>query len=95
MLALIQLRLRSEKLGINSIVEREREIVIRPIETGKLNARKLIGRFGHAIKITPNSIRLRLVELDEEWSEALDAVLDEVELAIDRRRDAEAALSVA
>ena len=92
---LIQLRLRSEKLGINSIVEREREIVIRPIETGKLNARKLIGRFGHAIKITPNSIRLRLVELDEEWSEALDAVLDEVELAIDRRRDAEAALSVA
>ncbi len=95
LLALIQLRLRSERLGINSIVEREREIVIRPIETGKLNARKLIGRFGHAIKITPNSIRLRLVELDEEWSEALDAVLDEVEMAIERRREAEAALSVA
>jgi transcription-repair coupling factor (superfamily II helicase) len=95
LLALIQLRLRSERLGITSIVEREREIVIRPIETGKLNARKLIGRFGHAIKITPNSIRLRLVELDEEWSKALDVVLDEVELAIERRREAEAALSLA
>ena len=81
LLALIQLRLRSERLGITSIVEREREIVIRPIETGKMNSRKLIGRFGHAIKITPNSIRLRLVELEEEWSTALDAVLDEVELA--------------
>jgi transcription-repair coupling factor (superfamily II helicase) len=95
LLALIQLRLRSERLGITSIVEREREIVIRPIETGKLNARKLISRFGHAIKITPNSIRLRLVELDEEWSKALDVVLDEVELAIERRREAEASLSLA
>ncbi len=95
LLALIQLRLRSERLGISSIVEREREIVIRPIETGKINARKLIGRFGHAIKITPNAIRLRLVELDEEWANALDTVLDEVELATERRREAEAALSVA
>jgi transcription-repair coupling factor (superfamily II helicase) len=94
LLALIQLRLRSERLGITSIVEREREIVIRPVETGKLNARKLIGRFGHAIKITPNSIRLRLVELDEEWSKALDVVLDEVEIAMERLREAEAALSV-
>jgi transcription-repair coupling factor (superfamily II helicase) len=95
LLALIQLRLRSERLGITSIVEREREIVIRPIETSKMNARKLIGRFGHAIKITPNSIRLRLIELDEEWATALDSVLDEVELAIERRRDAEAQLSIA
>lgn len=94
LLALIQLRLRSERLGITSIVEREREIVIRPVETGKLNARKLIGRFGHAIKITPNSIRLRLIELDEEWSKALDVVLDEVEVSIERLREAEAALTV-
>ena len=56
LLALIQLRIRSERLGITSIVEREREIVIRPIETGKMNTRKLIGRFGHAIKITPPTI---------------------------------------
>jgi transcription-repair coupling factor (superfamily II helicase) len=95
LLALIQLRIRSERLGITSIVEREREIVIRPVETGKMNTRKLIGRFGHAIKITPNSIRLRLVELDESWSTALDTVLDETELAVERRREAEAAVAVA
>ncbi len=94
LMALIQLRIRSERLGITSIVEREREIVIRPVETGKLNTRKLIGRFGHAIKITPNSMRLRLVELDESWSAALDGILDEIELA-DERREAEAAIAVA
>jgi transcription-repair coupling factor (superfamily II helicase) len=95
LLALIQLRIRSERLGIASIVERERELVIRPVETGRLNTRKLIGRFGHAIKITPNSIRLRLVELDESWSTALDAILDEIELAEERRKEAEAAVAVA
>ena len=94
LMALIQLRIRSERLGITSIVEREREMVIRPVETGKLNTRKLIGRFGHAIKITPNSMRLRLVELDESWSAALDGILDEIELA-DERREAEAAIAVA
>ena len=94
LMALIQLRIRSERLGITSIVERERELVIRPVETGKLNTRKLIGRFGHAIKITPNSMRLRLVELDESWSAALDGILDEIELA-DERREAEAAIAVA
>ena len=93
LLALIQLRIRSERLGITSIVEREREIVIRPVETGKMNTRKLIGRFGHAIKITPNSIRFRLTELDEEWSVALDLVLDEVELVIERRTAVEASLT--
>lgn len=95
LLALIQLRIRSERLGITSIVERERELVIRPVETGKLNTRKLIGRFGHAIKITPNSMRLRLIELDESWSTALDAILDEIELAEERRQEAAAAVAVA
>ena len=95
LLALIQLRIRSERLGISSIVERERELVIRPVETGKLITRKLIGRFGHAIKITPNSMRLRLTELDESWSTALDAILDEIELAEERRREAAAAVAVA
>ncbi|HET9660599.1 MAG TPA: transcription-repair coupling factor [Thermomicrobiales bacterium] len=95
LLALIQLRIRSERLGIASIVEREREMVIRPVETGNMNTRKLIGRFGHAIKITPSSIRLRLVELDEPWAAALDAILDEIELGEERRRENEAAVAVA
>lgn len=95
LLALIALRIRSERLGITSIVEREREIVIRPVETRALNNRKLIGRFGHAIKITPNSVRLRLMELEESWSSALDAILDEIELVEERRREQEAVIAVA
>ncbi len=91
LLALIQLRIRSERLGIGSIVEREREIVIRPVETGTMNTRKLIGRFGHAIKITPNSIRLRLVDLEGSWSAALERILDEIETAQDRQRDRQTA----
>jgi transcription-repair coupling factor (superfamily II helicase) len=95
LLALIQLRIRSERLGITSIVEREREMVIRPVETGSMNTRKLIGRFGHAIKITPNSIRLRLIELDEAWSTALDAILDEIELTENRRHQVATTVAVA
>lgn len=94
LLALIQLRIRSEQLGITSIVEREREIVIRPVQTGTMNTRKLISRFGHAIKITPNSIRLRLIELEESWSTALDAVLDEIELASEHHLEREAATAL-
>lgn len=95
LLALIQLRLRSERLGIASIVEREREIVIRPVETGHMNTRKLLGRFGHAIKITPNSLRLRLVELDEDWSAALDAILDEIEISLRHRHETKIERSIA
>lgn len=95
LLALIQLRIRCEQLGIASIVEREREIVIRPVETGKMNTRKLISRFGHAIKITPNSIRLRLIELEESWTSALDAVIDETELAVERQRELTEAVALA
>lgn len=94
LLALIRLRIRSEQLGITSIVEREREIVIRPVDTGKMNTRKLIGRFGHAIKITPNSVRFRLTELTEDWSTALDTMLDEVDLAVDRNRELDPQLAV-
>jgi hypothetical protein len=36
-----------------------------------------------------------LVELDESWSTALDAILDEIELAEERRKEAEAAVAVA
>jgi transcription-repair coupling factor (superfamily II helicase) len=79
LLALIRLRIRSADLGIESVVEREREIVVRPVVTAPLDQRKLTSKYGDAIRITRSSIRIRLLDLKVPWQEALDAVLDEVE----------------
>jgi transcription-repair coupling factor (superfamily II helicase) len=86
LLALIALRLRCTDLGVESMVEREREIVIRPVATAGLDSRKLTQRLGRALKLTPNSIRLRLPDLQIPWLDAIDSVLDAIELARDRIR---------
>ena len=78
--ALIALRIRCAELGIESMVEREREIVIRPVATVGLE-RRLGRKLGRALRLTPNSIRVRLPDLTIPWQEALDAVLDAVEQA--------------
>ncbi|MFM9105615.1 MAG: DEAD/DEAH box helicase, partial [Chloroflexota bacterium] len=57
--ALISLRHRATALGIESVVEREREIEIRPVETHCIE-RALRADLRPAVKLTPNSIRLRL-----------------------------------
>ncbi len=77
--ALIALRLRCERLGIESVVERERELVIRPVTTARLDARRLHSKLGGAVKLTPNSVRVRLPQLDIPWRDALDHVLDGIE----------------
>jgi transcription-repair coupling factor (superfamily II helicase) len=86
LLALIALRLRCTGLGIESMVEREREIVIRPVATGRLETRRLTQLLGRALKITPNSVRLRLPDLKLPWLDAVDAVLDAIEVAVARTR---------
>ncbi|MCC6312425.1 MAG: transcription-repair coupling factor [Thermomicrobiales bacterium] len=75
LLALISLRQRAEALGIESVVEREREIVIRPVATAGLE-RRLQSALGRAIKVTPHSIRLRLPDLAVPWQQAVDTVLE-------------------
>jgi transcription-repair coupling factor (superfamily II helicase) len=79
--ALIALRLRCTDLGIESMVEQEREIVIRPVVTSKVDVRRLNQRFANAIKATPNSIRLRLPDLEDKWMDAVDMVLDAIEVS--------------
>ncbi len=91
LLALITLRLRCEALGIESVVEREREIVIRPVQTNRLDARRLNQKLGRALKLTPNSIRVRLPELTVPWQQALDTILDAVAGAVPQRTTAAAA----
>jgi transcription-repair coupling factor (superfamily II helicase) len=77
LLALIALRVRAQALGIESLVEREREIVIRPVATAGLE-RRLVSRLGRAVKLTAHSIRIRLPDLTVPWQEAVDVVLDAV-----------------
>jgi len=79
LMALIALRLRSEELGIESIVEREREIVIRPVETRLLDQRRLGSKLGRAIRFTPHAVRLRLPDLEVPWEDAINSVLDAVD----------------
>ncbi len=78
LLALIAVRLRCEALGIESVVEREREMVIRPVRTAAIDGRALTRKLGPAIRLTPNSIRVRLVDLTMPWQDALDIILDAV-----------------
>lgn len=78
-LALIRLRIRAAALGIDSVVEREREIVIRPVVTPDLDRARLSRDLGEALKLTPNSVRVRLLGLTMPWRQALDAILLEVE----------------
>ena len=78
LLALIALRIRAQSLGIESLVEREREIVIRPVPTAGLE-RRLTAKLGRAVKLTANSIRIRLPDLTIPWQDAVDAALDAAE----------------
>jgi len=84
LLALIRVRIRSLALGIDSVVEREREIVVRPVMTQHLDQRRLTRELGGAVKITQNSVRIRLLDLKLPWQDALNLVLSEVERVRER-----------
>jgi transcription-repair coupling factor (superfamily II helicase) len=79
LLALIRVRIRCESIGIQSLIEREREIVMRPVETRFLEGAGLETALGSAIRMTPNSLRIRMPELDMPWEQALDLVISAIE----------------
>jgi transcription-repair coupling factor (superfamily II helicase) len=79
LLALIRVRIRCLALGIDSVIEREREIVLRPVQTSRLRQSVLSTRLGSASRFTPNSVRLRLPDLEIPWEEALELTIQEVE----------------
>jgi transcription-repair coupling factor (superfamily II helicase) len=79
LMALIRLRIRAAALGLDSVVEREREIILRPIDTSSIDAGRLERRLGDAVKVTRNTIRLRLLRLGDSWQDALDLILDTLE----------------
>jgi transcription-repair coupling factor (superfamily II helicase) len=79
LLALIRLRIRCAAIGIQSVVEREREIVMRPVETHLLKGAGLERALGSALRMTPNSVRIRITELEVPWEEALEFVIGAIE----------------
>lgn len=79
LLAIVAIRIRAEELGLESIIEREREIVIRPVKTSLLDRARLESSLGSALRLTPNSVRIRLVDLKIEWQSALELTLREIE----------------
>ena len=81
LLALISLRIRCAELGIESVIEREREIVIRPVTVAPTARKRLETQLGGAIRFTANSARIRVTELSISWEAALDAVLDSIDRA--------------
>ena len=66
------------------VVERERVIVIRPVDTARLSRERLERVAGDALRITPNSLRIRLLDLKVPWQDALDGILAEVERVASR-----------
>jgi hypothetical protein len=73
-------------LGIESVVEREREIVLRPVDTRAIDRGRLERELGSAIRFTPNLVRIRVVDLRRPWEQALDMALDTIEAGIARSR---------
>jgi transcription-repair coupling factor (superfamily II helicase) len=78
LLALIALRIRAQALGIESMIEHEREIVIRPVETRPIEP-LLISGLGGAVRVTAHSIRIRLLDLTIPWQDAIDLTLRAIE----------------
>ena len=64
---------------MESVIEREREIVLRPVETRSLQTAGLEQLLGGAIRFTPNSVRIRMPELEIPWEHALESVIRAIE----------------
>jgi hypothetical protein len=74
------------------MIEHEREIVIRPVETRQIEP-LLISGLGQAVRITAHSIRIRLLDLTIPWQDAIDLTLRAIEST--RRVNAFQAVAVA
>ncbi len=55
--------------------------MIRPVATAQLDQDRLSRVVKDAVRLTPNSVRIRLLDIKVPWHQALDAVLAEIERA--------------
>jgi transcription-repair coupling factor (superfamily II helicase) len=75
---LVRLRHRSRRLGLNSIVERDGDIIVRPVLGPRLDERDLRAQLGPGVRVTPNQVRLRVAELRVDRWTAVTALLDAI-----------------
>ncbi|MCO5177072.1 MAG: transcription-repair coupling factor [Thermomicrobiales bacterium] len=73
---LVRLRQRASRLGLTTIVERDGDILIRPVFGGKLSQQHLRRELGNGVRVTPNQIRLRVDDVRLPRLSALNYVLD-------------------
>ena len=84
---LVRLRHRATALGLTSIVERDGDIVVRPVVGARLDQTHLRRLVGEGLRVTPNQVRLTVAELRLDRWEALGVVLDAIEETLpDRTR---------
>jgi transcription-repair coupling factor (superfamily II helicase) len=75
---LVRLRHRATQLGLTGIVERDGDIVIRPVIGARLDEQALRRQLGQGVRVTPNQVRLRMDDLHVDRWEAVTRVLDAV-----------------
>ncbi|HEX5164401.1 MAG TPA: transcription-repair coupling factor, partial [Thermomicrobiales bacterium] len=75
---LVRLRQRASRLGLVGIIERDGDIVIRPVIGSRLDQQQLRRQLGVGVRVTPNQVRLRVADLRVDRWDAIVAVLDAV-----------------
>jgi len=75
---LVRLRHRASRLGLVGIVERDGDIVIRPVIGSRLDQQQLRRKLGIGVRVTPNQVRLHVADLRVNRWEAINAVLDAI-----------------
>ena len=73
---LVRLRQRASRLGLTTLVERDGDILIRPVFGGKLSQQQLRRELGGGIRIAPNQVRVHVDELCVDRYAALNRILD-------------------
>jgi transcription-repair coupling factor (superfamily II helicase) len=75
---LVRLRHRASRLGLIGIIERDGDIVIRPVLGSRLDQQQLRRQIGIGVRVTPNQVRLHVADLRVDRWEAINAVLDAI-----------------
>ncbi len=75
---LIGLRHRASAAGITAIVERDGDIIVRPVLGSALNQARLRHQLGQGVRVTPNQVRLNVAALNVDRWAAVTAILQAV-----------------
>lgn len=77
---LVSLRHRATTAGITSIVERDGDIIIRPVAGADLEQMRLRRELGDGVRVTPNQVRLNVDSLKVDRWKAVSAILREIDV---------------